>query len=69
MRSRPQRSWTFAHDAHGRMAQDGLAGMSIEYNHLNLPRKVTYNGGTLVNYSYLADGSKAKSLFLRKFAA
>ena len=62
MRTRPLQNWTFSHDDHGRMTQDGLAGVSIAYNHLNLPRKITRNDGTLVKYSYLADGSKASAL-------
>ena len=50
------------HDDHSPLTQDGLAGVSIAYNHLNLPRKIMRNGGTLVKYSYLADGSKASAL-------
>ena len=62
MRAWPLQSWAFTHDDHGRMTQDGLAGESIAYNHLNLPGKITRNGGTLVKYSYLVDGSKTSAL-------
>lgn len=34
----------------------------VRGNVLNLPGKITRNGGTLVKYSYLADGSKASAL-------
>ncbi|MDY4482307.1 MAG: RHS repeat-associated core domain-containing protein [Candidatus Cryptobacteroides sp.] len=63
-RSRRIRSQTysFAHDSLGRMTFDGLNGLSVEYNHLNLPRKIWHSGSTLVNYSYLADGTKNSSL-------
>ena len=43
------------------MTYDGESGVSIDYNYLNRPRKITRNGGILVKYSYLADGSKASA--------
>ena len=33
-------------------------GVTIDYNYLNLTRKISGTGGTLVKYSYLANGSK-----------
>lgn len=54
---------TFSYDTKGRMTSDGLASTSISYNVLDLPRKITSNNGdVLVNYSYLADGSKVEAL-------
>ncbi len=58
----PQESVAFAHDALGRMTYDGLSGMQMEYNFLDLPTKVAADTTILVNYSYLADGTKASSL-------
>ena len=52
---------SFTHDVLGRMTADGHSGTSIEYNHLDLPRKIIGNGGISVDYSYLSDGSKSKA--------
>ncbi len=52
---------SFTHDVLGRMTADGHSGTSIEYNHLDLPRKIIGNGGISVEYSYLSDGSKSKA--------
>ena len=48
----------FTHDSRGRMTYDGASGVTIDYNYLNLTRKISGTGGTLVKYSYLANGSK-----------
>lgn len=52
---------SFTHDVLGRMTADGHSGTSIEYNHLDLPRKIIGNGGISVEYSYLSGGSKSKA--------
>ena len=52
---------SFTHDTRGRMTYDGQSGATIDYNYLNLPRKVTAGSGVLAKYSYLADGSKSKA--------
>ncbi len=52
----------FTYDALGRMTYDGLTGQSVAYNDLDLIGNVTRNGTTLVNYSYLADGTKISAL-------
>ena len=53
----------FQHDNLGRITTDGKAGVTLSYNCLDLPRKISASsGGVLVNYSYLADGSKAEAL-------
>ena len=41
---------------------DGRTGMSLEWNDLGLVEKVSLNGEDLVNYSYLADGTKVSAL-------
>ena len=51
----------FTHDSRGRMTYDGVGGVTIDYNYLNLPRKISGTGGTLAKYSYLANGSKTEA--------
>ena len=53
-----QQSCAFAHDALGRMIHNGMTGQQIAYNDLDLVRNIEASGATLVNYSYLADGTK-----------
>ena len=38
--------------------QDGLKGLQISYNILNLPQTVTQSGTTKATYGWFADGSK-----------
>ena len=44
------------------MTSDGLEGVTIEYNSLNLPRKVSSSATVKANYCYLADGTKVSAL-------
>ena len=44
------------------MIFDGRTGMSLEWNDLGLVKKVSLNDTVLVNYSYLADGTKVCAL-------
>ena len=44
------------------MTFDGRTGMSLTWNDLGLVEKVSLNGEDLVNYSYLADGTKVSTL-------
>ena len=53
-----QETVSFAHDSSGRMTYDGLEGVSIEYNFIDLPQKVIRNGVSLANYFYLSKGGK-----------
>ena len=53
-----QQSCAFAHDALGRMSYNGMTDQQITYNDIDLVRKIEANGTTLVNYSYLANGTK-----------
>ena len=55
-------TWTFAHDNMGRMTSDGHSGTAISYNMIDLPSKITKSDGSVVKYSYLADGRKVSSL-------
>ena len=48
----------FTYDSFGRMISDGLNDTQMEYNFLNLVRKVSSDSTVLVNYFYLADGTK-----------
>ncbi|MBR0321489.1 MAG: hypothetical protein IIX08_03775, partial [Bacteroidales bacterium] len=53
---------TFTHDALGRMTFDGTTGQSIFYNDLDLIGNISQDDATLVNYSYLSDGTKLSAL-------
>ena len=44
------------------MTFDGRTGMSLYWNDLGLVEKVSLDGEDLVNYSYLADGTKVSAL-------
>lgn len=53
---------SFTHDALGRMTFDGMTGQSMTYNDLDLIGNIVRNDTTLVNYSYLSDGTKLSAL-------
>ena len=44
------------YDLNGNMTYDSTSGLTMEWNDLNLIKKVSDGNGMLVNYSYLADG-------------
>lgn len=50
-------SYSYAYDSNGNTTTDGLRGMSIAYNYLNLPKTVT-KGSDVLTYIYDAAGSK-----------
>ena len=52
----------YKYDSNGNIIYDGYHGLNIRYNHLNLPRKISRGDDILVNYVYLADGSKYSAL-------
>ena len=52
----------YVYDSNGNVIYDGYHGLNIRYNHLNLPRKISRGDDILVNYVYLADGSKYSAL-------
>jgi hypothetical protein len=51
-----------AYSYDGNMTFDGRTGMSLSWNNLGLVEKVSLDGEDLVNYSYLADGTKVSAL-------
>ena len=55
-------SQNYTYDADGNMTFDGRTGMSLTWNDLGLVEKVRLNDTDLVNYSYLADGTKVSAL-------
>ena len=50
----------FLYDADGNMTKDGMTGVQIEYNILNLPQKI-YKGSDQITYIYNAKGEKLAS--------
>ena len=51
----------YTHDANGNQTSDGHRGISsVEYNHLNLPKKVTWSNGDWIEWTYDANGTKLK---------
>ena len=49
---------TNTYDSFRNVTNDATSGTSIEWNILNLPRKMTTSGGVVSEYTYLADGAK-----------
>ena len=53
----------YTYDANGNLTKDENKGISlIEYNRLNLPDKITFNGGNTITYTYAADGTKLRTV-------
>lgn len=50
----------FLYDANGNMTKDGMTGVQIDYNILDLPQKI-YKGADQITYIYTADGQKLAS--------
>lgn len=57
-----QKLYPFLHDALGRTIVNQLTGHSITYNDLDLVGNIKQGAITLVNYFYLADGTKIGAL-------
>ncbi|MCM1502163.1 MAG: RHS repeat-associated core domain-containing protein [Bacteroidales bacterium] len=55
----------FSYDSNGNMTVDGLHGLSLGYNYLNLVDEVRDSGNDslLVRYSYLPDGTRTGSYY------
>ena len=51
---------TYQYDVGGNMTHDGRWGLDLSWNHLNLPSSICSDEDedALVNYTYLADGTK-----------
>ena len=52
---------TYAHDANGNLTRDGLSGLDIGYDDLNLTSRISSGDTTLAEYGHLADGTKINS--------
>ena len=51
----------YAYDAAGSLTKDGNKGISsIAYNHLKLPRQVSFSNGKVIDYQYDAAGAKLR---------
>ena len=50
------------YDSNGNMTYDASSGLNVEWNDLNLIKKVSDGNGVLVNYTYLADGTKIRAV-------
>ena len=55
-------SGKYSYDSCGNMTYDGLHGLDISYNRLNLPETISENGSTIVKYDYLWDGTKIRTM-------
>ena len=53
---------SYTHDANGNLTRDGLSGLDIEYDDLNLTSRVSSGDTTLAVYGHLADGTKIRSV-------
>ena len=52
----------YAYDANGNLTKDLNKNISeIQYNCLNLPRKVMFTDGSTIEYTYAADGTKLRT--------
>src|SRR5690606_12788604 len=48
----------YAYDANGNMTADGNKGITVTYNHLNLPERVDFGNNKYIEYTYDATGAK-----------
>ena len=51
-------SGEYEYDANGNMTHDGMHGMDLEFNRMNLIKKVSRNSSVIADFHYLADGTK-----------
>jgi len=49
---------SYSHDANGNVTHDGLAGLDLEFNMLDLTKRIATGGTTLAEYHYLANGTR-----------
>ena len=50
----------YTYDGFGNMLTDGNKGISITYNHFNLPKSISFPGGNSITFTYDATGIKLK---------
>ena len=50
----------YSYDPNGNLISDAHKGITVDYNHLNLPEKVDFGGGKEILYTYTATGAKLK---------
>ena len=50
----------FGYDANGNMTVYPTKNATIDYNHLNLPRRVTFDNGGTIEFTYDADGNQLR---------
>jgi RHS repeat-associated protein len=55
----------YLYDGEGNQTRDPNKGIITEYNYLNLPYKVTFNNGNIIEWSYLANGIKTQKTVKR----
>lgn len=52
----------YAYDANGNLTKDSNKGITlIQYNVLNLPSSITFSDGSVITYTYGADGTKLRT--------
>ncbi|MEM6321951.1 MAG: 3-coathanger stack domain-containing protein, partial [Bacteroidota bacterium] len=56
---------SFGYDANGNQTIDPNKGITVEYNYLNLPHKVTHTNGNVLEWLYLGDGTKVQKVAKR----
>lgn len=48
----------YSYDANGNMTTNGVDNLDIAYNFLNLPQQISHGDTLMLEYTYLADGTK-----------
>jgi len=55
----------YLYDNNGNQTSDPNKGITTEYNYLNLPYKVNFNNGNVIEWLYLANGTKVQKAVKR----
>jgi len=50
----------YIYDANGNMITDANKGITVTYNHINLPEEIDFGNGNKIKYLYTANGAKIK---------
>jgi RHS repeat-associated protein len=50
----------YTYDVNGNMISDANKGISVTYNHMNLPTEIDFGNNNKITYLYLANGTKLK---------